>query len=170
MTLMALNLRPDELRSLYLVHLQQMYSTLEQLIPGLPALAVALFRSEVRLLLLVEAGNTPDQLASLDRIFAELSERPTGPACLPIQALVEHSNKVILEWPFGPERDLLLLGLALEIKHLCIAKYQMALTYARALGFAPHVQTFSNVVHIESSIEYRLRFFLQDIPLAPPGA
>lgn len=70
-----------------------------------------------------------------------------------------------MQQPFGLGRDLMLLSVALEVKHLSIAKYLMATMYARALNLTKHVQALSNVQREESDIDHRLRFIMQDIQL-----
>ncbi|WP_456829278.1 DUF892 family protein [Deinococcus sp. UYEF24] len=165
MTLAELNLRPEQVRSLYLIHLQQMYSAEVQMYTATPTLAVAVSMAGVKELLLTEAGQAPDRLTLLTDIFTELGEPEpiTGPICLPIKALVDLSTEVSLQHPFSPSRDLLLLSLALEMKHLNIAKYLMAATYARALDLPEQVQALTRVQREESDIDHRLRFLLQDI-------
>lgn len=165
MTLADLNLNPNQVRSLYLIHLQQMYSAEEQLFTAAPTLAVGVSLPEVKDLLLNEAGRAPDRLTLLVNIFSELGETPHGPVCLPVKALVDLSTEVNLQQPFGPGRDLMLLSVALEMKHLNIAKYLMATTYARALELSRHVQALSNVQRDESDIDLRLKSLMQQIHL-----
>ncbi len=128
-----------------------------------PTLAVAVSMPGGKELLLTEAGLAPDRFTLLSNIFTDLGETPPSLVCLPVKALVDLSIEVNMQQPFGPGRDLLLLSLALEMKHLNIAKYLMATMYARALNLPKHVQALSNVQREESDIDHRIRCIMQDI-------
>jgi len=165
MTLAELDLRPDQVRSLYLIHLQQMYSAAEQLLYGIPTIAIAVAEPDMKQLLLEEATITPDHLELLQRTFAELGEVPLGPVCMPVKALIDLSSDLILQHPFGPGRDLLLMAAAVEMKHLNVAKFMMAATFARSLGFTAQNRDFSRNIRKESMIERKINFFLQNFEI-----
>jgi len=165
MTLAELDLRPDQVRSLYLIHLQQMYSAAEQLLYGVPTIAIAVSEPEMKQLLLEEATITPDHLELLKKTFAALGEEPNGPVCMPVKALIDHSSDLILQHPFGPGRDLLLMAAAAEMKHLNIAKFMMAATFSRSLGLSVQNEVFSRAVRKESEIERKINFFLQNFQI-----
>ncbi len=167
MTLDELDLRKDQIRSLYLTHLQQMYSAEEMMFTATPTLAVAISMASVRKQLLKEAGQAPERMSLLESIFNELGEPSHGPICLPVKALIDQSTQVNMQQPLGIKRDLLLLSLAMEMKHLNIAKYLMGATFARALDFQHHAQALSNVQRDESEIDHQLRFIMQGIPPQP---
>ena len=170
MTLSELGLRPDEIRRLYLTHLQQMYSAEAQMFTAMPTLAIAVTLPGVKGLLLTESGQAPDRLTLLNTIFSDLGETPSGPPCMPIKALVDLSTEANIQQPRGSARDLVLIGLAMEMKHLNIAKYLMATMYARALNVPKHDQALSNVQREEAAIDNSLRFLLQDVrPMSPPS-
>jgi len=165
MTLAELDLRPDQVRSLYLIHLQQMYSAVEQFLYGVPTIAIGVSVPEMKRLLLEEASTTPDHLDLLKTTFAELGETPTGPVCMPVKALIDLSSELILQHPFGPGRDLLLMATAAEMKHLNIAKFMMAATFSRSLGFIVQNEAFSRIVRRELEIERKINFFLQNFQI-----
>jgi ferritin-like metal-binding protein YciE len=165
MTLEELNLRTDQIRSLYLIHLQQMYSAEEQMFSAAPTLAVSIFMPEIKVLLLTEAGQAPERLTLLTDILTALGGTPTGPICLPVKALVDLGMEVNVQNPAGPQRDMLLLSVALEMKHLNIAKYLMAATYARALNLPEQAHALTQVQRNESNIDHQLRFLLESTHL-----
>ncbi|WP_407569916.1 DUF892 family protein [Deinococcus altitudinis] len=162
MTLAELNLRLDQVRSLYLIHLHQMYSAEELMFTATPVMAISVCSTEIKAALLTEASKAPDRLAVLTNIFAELEESTAGPICLPVKALVDLSTEVNVKHAFGPERDLLLLTLALEMKQLNVSKYLMAATYARALNLPEQVLALSAIEQTEMEIDNRLKLILHD--------
>jgi len=84
---------------------------------------------------------------------------------MPVKALIDLSSDLILQHPFGPGRDLLLMAAAVEMKHLNVAKFMMAATFARSLGFAAQNRDFSVVIRKESTIERKINFFLQNFEI-----
>lgn len=168
MTLAELNFRPDEIRGLYLVHLQQMYSGEEQLLHALPELAEQISLPWIKAQLLEEAASTPAHLELLKRVLTSLGERPVGPVCRPIEVMIELSQKLAIQHRFGPWRDLLLTAAMLEIKHMNINKYVMAATFARALEAPQQMDAFMKVTREEAVIDHRLRISLRDLGVDLP--
>ncbi|ULH16040.1 DUF892 family protein [Deinococcus sp. KNUC1210] len=134
MSLAELNLRPSEIRALYLLHLQQTYSAEFQALNALPHLAINVASSGLRQRLLMSATDTPEHVKMLETVFTELTEVPGDSVCEPMRALIGFGVELLEQHPYGPARDLLLVGVAQEMKHLGIAKYAMAETFASVLG------------------------------------
>lgn len=165
MTLADLRLRPDEVRALYLVHLQQVYSGEQQLMNALPGLAIHISSTEVRKKLLVNATQTPQHIGMIETIYTQLSAVPEGPICTPMKALVDQSMEVTLRHPFGPVRDVLLIATAKAMKHLGIAKYSMGVTFAKALEYKDQVAALSQARQDEVEIDRDLTFFVENLRL-----
>ncbi|WP_407572110.1 DUF892 family protein [Deinococcus altitudinis] len=166
MTLADLSLRPDEVRALYLVHLQQMHSAEHQLLDALPHLAVSISTSAVRRQLLANAAKTPERVERLEAIFAALGEVPVGPICAAMKALVTLSTELSVTHPLGQLRDMLLISVAKEMKHLGIVKYSMATTFARTLGHIEQAEALSQAQQEEVTVDRELTFFAENVRLS----
>ncbi|WP_189093788.1 DUF892 family protein [Deinococcus ruber] len=164
-----MNLRPSELRALYVIHLQQLYSTEVQALDALPTVAIDLSAPAVRQRLLLNAIETPVHMTMLETIFAELGEEPDGPSCEAMGALVRLCGYVREQRPAGLARDVLLVGVVQEMKHLGIAKYTMAQTFAKVLGYEGHLAWFSRAKGDEERAEQELNFFVLGLELTDHG-
>lgn len=163
MTLNELQLRPDEVRALYLIHLQQLHAAEQQTIVALPSLAAAISTVNIKQQLLKNATQTSDHLIRLNSIFSELAAEPTSLVCEPMRALVDLSAKLIMEYPLGLMRDMLLLAVAKEMKHLGIAKYTMAVRFAETLGAPDQAQALAQSQQEETNTDRDLTFFAENL-------
>ncbi|MGY2892506.1 DUF892 family protein [Deinococcus sp. UYEF24] len=167
MTLADLQLRPDEVRSLYVLHLQQIHSAEQQMIVALPSLAVNISTMEIKQRLLQNATQTSEHLIRLNSIFSELGAEPTGPVCEPMRALVTLSGKLTVDHQTGRVRDILLMAVAKEMKHLGIAKYPLAVRFAEVLGLRDQAQALAQSQQDEVKTDRDLTFFAENLRLAP---
>jgi len=163
-TLAELNLQPDQVRALYLVHLLQMYSATEQMLYAMPTIAVGISETKIKQRLLDNALGIPHRIALLKGIFSELDETPTGPVCMPVKALVDLGEE-LLSHPDGAGRDLLLTAVALEMTQLDIAKYSMAMIFAQALDFPQQVLALSDVMQRASNFSRDLTLLLRKMQI-----
>jgi ferritin-like metal-binding protein YciE len=167
MTLADLTLRDDQVSSLYLLHLQQIHSAEQQLLSALPGLAIHLSVADIREQLLSSASHTPEYISLIESIYSELGETPTGPVCQVAKALVDLSTQLIQGEEQGRVRDMLLISVAKEMKHMGIAKYSMAVAFAQALGYSDHVLALSNVRRSKETTDRYLTFAVEHLRLTP---
>ncbi|GGQ93075.1 DUF892 family protein [Deinococcus ruber] len=165
MSLAELNLRPSEIRALYLIHLHQTYSAECQALDALPHLALNVSSLGLRQRLLLSATDTPEHVKMLETVFTELAEVPGDSVCEPMKALIQFGADLLEQYPYGPARDLLLVGVAQEMKHLGIAKYAMSETFASVLGCDHQQMRFSKAKSDEEMTDRELGFSILSLRL-----
>jgi len=165
MTLTAVQLHSEEVRALYLIQLQQLYSAEHQLLEALPQLAMMISLDTVKQQVLNNAAQAPHHLRRLEKISLELREKLTGPVYAPMGALVASGLQLGSQYPLGTARDLLLIEVVTQIKHLMLTKYTVTSTFAEVLDRLRHVAAFTQSKLDEHEIHRDLSRAIQSLRL-----
>src|ERR1700742_3853751 len=90
-------MKENALRELYVDELRDIYSAENQLVKALPKMAKAATSDDLRAGFEDHLEQTKGHVQRLEKIFAELGEKPTGKKCKGMEGLVEEGSEMIKE-------------------------------------------------------------------------
>jgi ferritin-like metal-binding protein YciE len=128
-------MKENALKELYIDELRDIYSAENQLVKALPKMAKAATSDELRSGFEEHLEQTKGHVQRLEKIFSELSEKPSGKKCKGMEGLIEEGKEMIEEDELEDEaRDAGLISAAQRVEHYEIAAYGCVRTYATILG------------------------------------
>lgn len=125
---------PKNLYELLIDGLRDAYSAEQQLLTALPEMAKAAKSSTLAKLFKEDIAATKTQVGRLCAIFEELGEAPEGKVSLPMEGLLNESQKLAAEGMPPEVLDAALIASAHKIAHHEMASYGSLCGYADSLG------------------------------------
>ncbi|BCJ92185.1 hypothetical protein IZ6_29200 [Terrihabitans soli] len=125
---------PRNLSELLIDGLRDAYSAEQQLLTALPEMAKAAKSSTLAKLFKDDIAATKSQVGRLAAIFEELGEAPEGKVSLPMEGLLNASQKLAAEGMPPEVLDAALIASAHKIAHYEIASYSSLCGFAESLG------------------------------------
>jgi ferritin-like metal-binding protein YciE len=125
---------PKTLHDLLIDGLRDAYSTEQQLLNALPEMAKAAKSSALTKLFKDDIAATKAQVGRLCAIFEELGLAPEGRVSLPMEGLVNESQKLAAEGMPPEVLDAALIASAHKIAHYEMAAYGSLCGFATSLG------------------------------------
>ncbi|HET8574732.1 MAG TPA: DUF892 family protein [Candidatus Paceibacterota bacterium] len=122
----------ENLRSLYLIALEQSYSIENILIDELPSMAIEAYDQELKKIFEDHLRETKNQKARLDNLFTQYQQVP-GIISMSMQAMVTETETMIKGILDPLVKDAALIASAQKIEHIEIASYHSLLTWAKEL-------------------------------------
>lgn len=127
---------PKNLHELLIDGLRDAYSAEQQLLNALPEMAKAAKSSALTKLFKEDIAATKTQVGRLCAIFEELGEAPEGKVSLPMEGLLNESQKLAADGMPPEVLDAALISSAHKIAHYEMASYGSLCGYADSLGHA----------------------------------
>ena len=90
-------MKENALKDLYIDELRDLYNAESQLTKALPKMAKAATSQELRAGFEEHLTQTRGHVERLEKIFSELSEKPTGKKCKGMEGLVKEGKQIIEE-------------------------------------------------------------------------
>ena len=146
----------ETLQKLYLKQLQDLYSAEEQILEALPKMAKKTEHAQLKKAFQQHEAVTREQVTRLERIFADLGEKPGGHECKGMKGLVEEGEEVMKEFEDSDVRDAAMIAAAQRVEHYEIAGYGCARTYANMLGLDQHAQLLQRTLDEEGRTDHLL--------------
>ena len=146
----------ESLHKLYLEQLQDLYSAEEQILEALPKMAKKTEHKELKKAFQDHEVMTKEQVTRLERIFADLGEKPGGHTCKGMKGLVAEGEEVMKEFEDSDVRDAALISAAQRVEHYEMAGYGCARTYANMLGLDEHAQLLQKTLDEEGRTDHLL--------------
>jgi ferritin-like metal-binding protein YciE len=143
----------DTLQKLYVEGLRDLYSAENQLIKALPKMAKAAKSPEVQEAFDTHLAQTEQQVQRLEKIFADLGEKPTGKHCKGMEGLIEEGNELMKEDADPDVMDAGLIAAAQHVEHYEMAGYGTCRTYAELLGFDDHMDLLQQTLDEEEETD-----------------
>jgi ferritin-like metal-binding protein YciE len=143
----------DSLKKLYIEGLRDLYSAENQLIKALPKLAKAATSPEVQEAFETHLAQTEQQVQRLEKIFADLGEKPTGKHCKGMEGLIEEGNELMKEDADPDVLDAGLIAAAQHVEHYEMAGYGTCRTYAELLGMDDHMELLQQTLDEEEETD-----------------
>jgi ferritin-like metal-binding protein YciE len=124
----------NDLKSLFIHELKDLYSAEKQLTKALPKMAKAASHDGLRDAFEHHLQETETQIKRLDDIFAELDASPGGARCAAMKGLIEEGKELLTEDGDASVRDAGLICAAQRVEHYEIAGYGALRSLAQQLG------------------------------------
>jgi len=159
-------MKENALRELYVDELRDIYSAENQLVKALPKMAKAANSSELRSGFEEHLEQTKGHVQRLEKIFAEMSEKPAGKKCKGMEGLIEEGKEMIEEDDLeGEALDAGLISAAQRVEHYEIAAYGCVRTYANILGEEKAVELLEETLQEEKETDSKLTDLAENINL-----
>ncbi len=159
-------MKENALRELYVDELRDIYSAENQLVKALPKMAKAANSSELRSGFEEHLEQTKGHVQRLEKIFAEMGEKPTGKKCKGMEGLIEEGKEMIEEEDLEEEAlDAGLISAAQRVEHYEIAAYGCVRTYANILGEGKAVELLEETLQEEKETDSKLTDLAENINL-----
>lgn len=146
----------NSLRELYVEELRDLYNAETQLVKALPKMAKAATNADLKAGFEEHLEVTQGQVERLERIFAEMDEKPKGKKCVAMEGLVQEGKEIIDELDKGEVLDAALVGAAQKVEHYEIAGYGTVRTWAEMLGFEDAARLLQETLDEEKATDLKL--------------
>jgi ferritin-like metal-binding protein YciE len=124
----------DNLHTLLLHQLQDLYSAEEQIIAALPQMAEAASSTALKSAFRTHLNETKQQKQRLEQIFRLLGHDAQSESCEAMEGLITEGQEIMSLEGDPMVKDAALIAAAQRVEHYEIAGYGCARTFARQLG------------------------------------
>jgi len=146
----------NTLEDLFLTQIKDLYDAEKQLVKALPKMAQASSSERLREAFSEHLAQTRGHVERLERIFAELGQRPGGQTCEAMQGLVEEGEEIVDEVGESPLRDAGLIAAGNRVEHYEVAGYGTARTFADMLGHRQAAALLEQTLQEEKKADEKL--------------
>ena len=153
----------NTLEDVFIEQLRDLYNAENQLIKALPKMAKAAHSTELKEGFEHHLEQTKEHANRLEKIFAELDEKPTGKTCKAMKGLVEEGAETIKENATPEAKDALLIAAAQRVEHYEMAGYGSVRTYAKLLGHDQAAETLQTTLDEETETDKTLTKLAESI-------
>ncbi len=153
---MASKKKLNDLKSLYVEQLRDLYSAESQIIEALPEMIDGVSSTELRNALEQHLNVTKEQKNRLEKIFERLDQKPTGHKCKGMKGLVEEGAEILEKEGDPNVIDAGIIAAAQRVEHYEIAGYGTARAYAQRLGETEAAGLLNRTLEEESNADEEL--------------
>ena len=125
----------ETLRDLYIDHIQDLYSSEQQILDALPKMIDKASHTKLRDGFAQHLEQTRQHVVRLEQIARRLDEKPDGKTCKGMAGVLKEGSEVVKEDGDQDVLDAALIAAAQRVEHYEMAAYGCARTFAQALGF-----------------------------------
>jgi ferritin-like metal-binding protein YciE len=143
----------NSLDELYTTELRDLYSAETQLLKALPKMVKAASSPKLKKAFEKHLKQTQGHAERLEKIFAELGEKPGGHTCKAMQGLIAEGEEVVKAKGDSAVKDAALIGAAQRVEHYEIAGYGTTRTFATHLGKKNHVKLLQKTLDEEGQTD-----------------
>lgn len=144
------------LEELFLDEIRDLYDAEKQLTKALPKMSKAACSLELREAIDEHLGQTENQVARLERIFALVGEDAKGKKCAAMSGLIKEGEDMADDTEDTPVRDAGLIAAAQKVEHYEISGYGSARTHAELLGNDEAAQLLEETLQEEKAADQKL--------------
>jgi ferritin-like metal-binding protein YciE len=153
----------ENLKTLYVDELKDLYSAENQLLKALPKMAKAASSDELRTGFEKHLEQTKAHVQRLEEIFESLDENPKGKKCSGMEGLVKEGSEVMDEGFEDAVLDVGLIGAARRVEHYEMAAYGATCEIAKALGHTKHASLLEKTLAEETQTDQKLADLAKNI-------
>jgi ferritin-like metal-binding protein YciE len=150
------------LRKLFHDTLKDIYFAEKKILTALPKMAKAAQADELREAFTKHEHETEQHVTRLEKVFAEMDERPRGKTCEAILGIIAEGQEVMKELKGKPALDAGLLAAAQAVEHYEIARYGTLKTWADELGLTQAVALLDTTLAEEKKTDENLTRLAKD--------
>lgn len=151
---------PEEetsLKEFFIESLKDIYWAEKHLTKNMPKLAKAATSEELKSAFEEHLTQTETQVGRLEKIFANIDEKPVAVKCEAMEGLVKEAQTCISDTDNGTmTRDVALIAAGQKIEHYEIASYGTLRTLASVLGFKEVADLLNQTLGEEKKADYLL--------------
>jgi ferritin-like metal-binding protein YciE len=126
--------QPKKLDELFHDTLKDIYYAEKKILTALPKMAKAAQNEDLKAAFEKHEGETEEQVARLEKVFASIDEKPQGKKCPAIDGIIDEGKEIMEEYKGSPALDAGLLSAAQAVEHYEITRYGTLATWADELG------------------------------------
>jgi ferritin-like metal-binding protein YciE len=127
---------PKKLDELFHDTLKDIYYAEKKILTALPKMAKAAQNEELKAAFTKHEGETEGQIGRLEKVFAEIDEKPQGKKCAAIEGILDEGKEIMDEYKGSPALDAGLVSAAQAVEHYEICRYGTLATWAGELGLS----------------------------------
>lgn len=136
--------------------LKDIYYAEKKILGALPKMAKAAHDEELKAAFTKHQKQTEQQVARLEKVFAEIEERPQGKKCDAIEGILEEGKEVMQEYNGSPALDAGLLAAAQAVEHYEISRYGTLKKWAEKLDLEAAVDLLEATLEEEKDTDQTL--------------
>src|SRR5215203_151755 len=125
---------PKKLEDLFHDTLKDIYYAEKKILGALPKMAKAAQNEDLKAAFEKHHGETEEQVARLERVFASIDEKPQGKKCAAIEGILDEGKEIMADYKGSPALDAGLISAAQAVEHYEITRYGTLDTWADELG------------------------------------
>jgi ferritin-like metal-binding protein YciE len=146
----------NNLKSLYVDELRDLYSSEQQLIKALPKMAKAANSDELRKGFEEHLEQTRQHATRLEQILSALGEPVKGKKCKGMAGIVAEGGEMLSEDFEGALMDAALISAAQRVEHYEIAAYGAVRAYAELMGESEAASLLQQTLEEEKETDQKL--------------
>lgn len=136
--------------------LKDIYFAEKKILSALPRMAKAAQNEELQAAFLKHKGETEGQIERLEKVFADIGEKPQGKTCDAIMGILDEGKEIMEEYEGSPALDAGLLAAAQAVEHYEMSRYGTLLTWAKLLGHAKSAELLEETLDQEKATDKAL--------------
>ena len=114
--------------------LKDIYYAEKKVLSALPKMAKAAQNPDLKAAFEKHHGETEEQVARLEQVFASIDAKPQGKKCAAIEGIFDEGKEIMDEYKGSPALDAGLISAAQAVEHYEITRYGTLATWADELG------------------------------------
>ncbi len=151
-----MSVKIQDLQSLLVHEVKDLYSAETQLVEALPKMAKAAHDRKLRSAFDKHLTETKAHVKRLEQVSEQLGFKPTGQKCSGMEGLVEEGSDMIDEDAPPDVKDAGLIAAAQRVEHYEIAGYGTARTFAQRLGMDDIASALGETLEEEKAADIAL--------------
>lgn len=151
-----MSLKINDLKTLMIHELKDLYSAESQLVKALPRMVKAAHNDKLRHAFSEHLEETRNHVKRLEGVFKTLGYSPSGQHCNGMEGLLEEGKDMIEEDAPEEVKDAGLIAAAQRVEHYEMAGYGCARTFARMLGMEDIAEILQQTLDEEGEADKKL--------------
>jgi len=147
---------PKMLVDLFHDTLKDIYYAEKKILAALPKMAKAAQNEDLKAAFEKHEGETEEQVARLEKVFASIDEKPQGKKCPAIEGIIDEGKEIMDDYKGSPALDAGLLSAAQAIEHYEITRYGTLVAWANELGNKEAAQLLKDTLAEEEATDEAL--------------
>jgi ferritin-like metal-binding protein YciE len=153
----------DNLKTLYINELRDLYNAENQLVKALPKMAKAASSQQLKDAFEKHLEQTKTHVERLEEVFEEINEKPKGRTCKAMKGLIEERSELLHEDGEESVIDAGIIVAAQKVEHYEIAGYGSVRTFAELLGKNKSAELLQTTLNEESETNETLNQLAEGI-------
>jgi ferritin-like metal-binding protein YciE len=125
---------PKTLENLFHDTLKDIYYAEKKILTALPKMAKAAQNEDLKAAFEKHEGETEEQVARLEKVFASIDEKVQGKKCPAIEGIIDEGKEIMDDYKGSPALDAGLVSAAQSVEHYEITRYGTLVAWATELG------------------------------------